>query len=119
MKRTYFLILGITIILSGCAAVNKLSNFELSLVGSTWSYEDNLHDWKYELTFLENGQMKTTHPNDNTPENDVWKQDRTIIVFSFNDEYSIYKGKRKSINQITGKTKSSNGKKWKWKLTKK
>jgi hypothetical protein len=113
MKQTYFIILGIISILSGYATVNGLSNSELSLIGTTWSYEDNLHDWKYDLTFLENGQMETTHPNDNTTENDVWKQDRTIIEFSFNDEYSIYKGKRRSTNQITGKAKSSNGKKWK------
>lgn len=119
MKQTYLSIIGVIIILSGCSSLAKLSNSELSLIGTTWNYEDNAHDWKYEVTFLENGRMETTHPNDETPANDTWKQDKTTIEFSFNDGYSIYKGKIRSRSEITGTAKNSYGKKWKWKLTKK
>ncbi len=72
-------------------------------------YEDGLHDWKYEVTFAENGKIITTHPNEITPDNDVWTQHNRNIEFSFNNEYSIYKGKRIDLYRTEGKAINSIG----------
>ena len=119
MKRGYLLIIGLGAIFFSCNPTKNLSDSELSLIGTKWSYEDNRHDWKYDISFFEGGRMETTHPNDNTPKNDSWQQDGAILKFSFNNQFSVYQGKRKSFDQIGGTAKNVNGKKWKWTLTKK
>ena len=109
MRQSIFIIIGLVIILTGCGSVKSLS--EMSLVGTTWFYKDNTHEWKYEITFLENGVMKTTHPNDTSPENDEWSQEKTKLELSFNGGYALYKGKIIKQNKITGEATNSKNKK--------
>lgn len=119
MKQFQFLLVALLLLLTSCGSVKNLSNAELSLIGTTWTYEDDTHEWVYDNTFLENGVLETKHPNDRTPDSDTWKQDKTILEFSYNNGYSSYKGERISLNKITGTANNSAGKEWKWTLTKK
>jgi len=59
----------------------------------------------YKITFKKNGVLSTTHPNDVTPDNDTWEQNRENITFWYNDKYSEYSGVRKG-NTITGTGKN-------------
>lgn len=117
MKK--FIIIGIVILISSCSSVKKLSNKDLKLIGTTWSYKDDTHSWLYDITFLKEGKLQTTHPNDKTPDNDFWSRDGKILKFSYNDEFSNYQGEFVDKNKIHGTAKSKNGQTWKWILTKK
>lgn len=112
MKKL-ILIPSILIILTGCNPLKNVTESEISVEGSTWEYYDE--DWTYQIEFKENGKIKSTHPNDNTPENDSWTQSGSEIHFEFNDGFSNYDGKMKSVNLITGIGKSTSGK-WEWKM---
>ncbi|WP_348718761.1 hypothetical protein [Tenacibaculum sp. 190130A14a] len=114
MKKLISTLLILTILI-GCNSLRKGTKSAISVAGSTWEYSDE--DWTYQIEFVENGQIKSTHPNDNTPENDFWKQSHSNIHFEFNDGFSKYDGKMKSIDLITGIGKSTSGK-WKWKMKK-
>ena len=51
-----------------------------------FNYRNLLQQYREELTeliHLENGKIKSTHPNDSTPENDSWNQLRNEIHFEF------------------------------------
>ena len=76
-----------SIIFIGCNPLKKLTESEISISGSTWEYSDE--DWTYQIEFDENGKIKSTHPNDSTPENDTWNQLRNRIHFEFNDGFSV------------------------------
>ena len=112
MKKLILISLIFTILI-GCSPLRKLTESEISVTGSTWEYTDE--DWTYQIEFIENGTIKSTHPNDNTPENDSWNQSRNQIHFEFNDGFSKYDGKMKTIDLIVGNGKSTSGK-WKWKM---
>lgn len=113
-KIKQILFLPLILLFISCSSLKSLNTSEMSsIIGSIWKYSDE--DWTYTIKFKKNGKIKTTHPNDNTPENDYWNQSSNIIHFEFNDGYSKYKGKMKSTNLIVGKGKSPSGK-WKWQL---
>ncbi|EDP97564.1 hypothetical protein U8527_04405 [Kordia algicida OT-1] len=112
MKKIYLIIFA-TILLIGCGSSKKISKLNQSLLGSTWEYSDE--DLTYEITFSDNGKIKTTHPNDKTPNNDFWKQSGTLIHFEFNDGYSKYDGEIKTFNLIVGSAKSEYGE-WNWEM---
>ena len=84
-----------------------------SVEGSTWRYEDG--DITYEVTFDAEGNLITSHPNDTTPANDFWSFEGEQVVFSFNNNFSVYKGKFVSDNLIAG-TASNATTSWSWKL---
>ncbi len=112
MKKLILISITSAILIS-CNPLRNLTESEISVSGSSWEYSDE--DWSYQIGFIENGKIKSTHPIDNTPENDSWKQSSGHIHFEFNDGFSKYDGKMKSMNLITGKGKSTSGK-WKWKM---
>ena len=112
MKKIIIISL-ITTIFIGCSPLKKLTESEISVAGSTWEYSDD--DWTYQIEFNENGKIKSTHPNDSTSENDSWNQLRTQIHFEFNNGFSKYDGKMKTVDLIVGEGKSKSGK-WKWKM---
>ena len=112
MKKLILTSFIFTIII-GCSPLKKLTESEISVAGSTWEYTDE--DWTYRIEFVENGKIKITHPNESTPENDTWYQSHSEINFEFNDGFSKYSGKMKSLDLIVGLGKSKNGK-WKWKM---
>ncbi len=109
-KLLSFLIL--TIVLIGCSPKGKLSLTEVSLLGTTWKYSDK--DKSYKVEFGKKGKLKSTHPNDITPDNDFWKQSGNRLHFELNDGYAKYDGKIESSNLIKGTAKNSAKKSWKW-----
>lgn len=86
-----------------------------SLLGTTWHYTDNDHDWSYDVTFANDGRFVSAHPNDNTPDNDFWSQTGDSVFFEYNDGYAKYSGKFKSSDLIIGIARNQS-KSWKWKL---
>ena len=112
MRKLFSIVLILSLFM-GCSPLKKMSDSELSLKGTSWVYTDE--DWSYTLTFEKGGKLKSNHPNDNTPNNDNWKQTRTQIHFEFNDGFSQYDGEMKSLNRIEGS--ATNGMDdWKWKM---
>ena len=112
MKKLIIISL-IATILTGCSSSKKLSESEISILGTTWEYSDS--DWIYLITFCEDGKIKSTHPNDSTPENDFWSQSNNQIRFEFNNGFSKYSGEMKKVDLIVGKGKSTSGE-WSWKM---
>jgi hypothetical protein len=105
-----------TMLITGCTYKAILNDEQApDLTASTWNYTDSDGD-EYTITFLEGGKIKSTHPNDTTPDNDFWKQEGTVVKFSFNDAYSEYHGAFKNKNRITGTASNTKGKKWTWQL---
>ena len=102
-----------SIILGGCSSLNNLSDSELSILNTTWEYSD--YEKSYQITFIKNGKLKTTHPNETTPDNDTWKQSKNKIYFEFNDGYVKYNGKIKTIDLIVGKAENKHNS-WTWKM---
>jgi hypothetical protein len=84
---------------------------QTSLVSSYWKYSDD--DVQYEIYFKPNGHVYSYHPNDETPENDVWKQTGNKVYFHMNDGYAHYKGKFVNDSTITGQGRSK-GFRWTW-----
>jgi hypothetical protein len=110
MKKLSILLIFVSFLMA-CSSTKNLT--ETSLTGSTWKYIDE--DDKYEITFGEDGKLITTHPNDVTPDNDIWSQDGALVHFEYNDGYSKYDGVMKSTNKILGEAKNSRTS-WAWKL---
>jgi hypothetical protein len=99
MKKIYAIIL-ITTFFIGCNSTKQKSEFETSVLGSTWEYSDE--DITYQITFSDNGKLKNTHPNDFTLENDFWSQSGDQIHFESNSGFAKYDGIMKTINLIVG-----------------
>ncbi|MBL7825684.1 MAG: hypothetical protein JNJ57_03565 [Saprospiraceae bacterium] len=97
--------------LTSCSILSKKD-----LTNTTWVYVDN--DWTYEIHFMKNGALTTTHPNDKTVGNDTWEQKKASVYFYFNDRYSIYEAQRKGKRMMigTGKNQSDS---WAFTMTKK
>lgn len=83
------------------------------LNNTKWHYMDS--DWEYDIEFLSNGTLRTQHPNDRTPNNDVWEQNNGKVYFYFNDKYSVYQGVFSGNDIISGTAKSKTGVSWDWK----
>lgn len=103
------------LLLNSCNGIKKLSASEISISGTQWLYSDNVLEYK--IDFNKNGKITTTHPNDKTPDNDSWTQSGGEIYFQFNDGFSKYNGRMKSMTKIRGKASSENDN-WNWTLTK-
>jgi hypothetical protein len=84
-----------------------------SLTGTKWVYVDE--DWSYEVEFANNGILKTTHPNDKTPDDDFWEQKGDIVFLYFNNRFSTYEGQFITNDLIKGIGKSSFGS-WEFEL---
>lgn len=82
-----------------------------SVASSYWKYIDE--DIQYEIYLKPDGHIYSYHPNDPTPENDLWKQTGNKFYFSMNDDYAHYKGKFINDSTCTG-TGKSKGFRWKW-----
>ena len=106
----YLFILAV-LLLAGCHPLSQLSDAEISVQGSTWDYTDD--DATYQIEFAADGQLTTTHPNDATPDNDTWRQDRRKIHFEYNNGYSKYDGVMKTKDLIVGTAKNSSMT-WTW-----
>lgn len=118
MKLKYFLLITLTITLfSSCSTYRfKNRNDVPELEGTTWVFTSK--DKTYTVTFEKNGKLSSTHPNDNTPNNDTWVQDGMVLRFYFNNKYSTYTGKFVKANLIKGTATSKAGK-WTWNIRKK
>ncbi|MCK5871654.1 MAG: hypothetical protein KAG26_02410 [Methylococcales bacterium] len=90
-------------------------NTYINIRNTIWYYRDN--DRGYRITFFASGLLYTQHPNDKTPDNDIWIQNNNEINFSFNDGFSNYKGTFSSNNIMSGTATNIKGKTWKWKAT--
>ena len=108
-KVQLLLIVSILILVQSCASVQPL----MTLTGSVWRYRDR--DRNYTLSFLENGVLRSTHPNDVTPDNDKWWTSGDTLYFSFNDRYAIYYGLAYGSSKIKGEGRNSK-KVWKFTL---
>lgn len=87
-----------------------------SMEGTTWRYREG-KKYDYKIHFLANGVVKTEHPNDFTPNNDKWHQMGKTLVFSYNDDFVTYTGTIINQNTIKGTALNTEGKRWKWKMT--
>lgn len=91
-----------------CTSLKKVStDTNDDVTNSSWLYIDK--DWQYEIQFKKNGQLITTHPNDNTKGNDTWVQNGKQINFYYNDKFAIYKSQLISPDTIQGKGMSKKG----------
>jgi hypothetical protein len=99
----------------------KIEENSIELNNSTWNYVDDTHaDWKFEITFGENGKFRHTQASetDTTFNNDTWKKEGDKIVLNFNDSHATYNGKIVSEELIQGRAKNINDATWIWKLEK-
>lgn len=110
-----FILISVFLLQSACT--NKkpvvIKNSYPQLSNTTWHYMDT--DWEYDMEFLSNGVLRTQHPNDKTPNNDKWIQNRSNVSFSFNNGYSNYEGKFSGNDIISGTAESKTGVTWNWK----
>jgi len=113
MKNILLLLIFTAILAPACKTQRGASTTSTDLTDTRWTYKDD--DMTYEITFKKNGVLKTTHPNDVTPNNDTWEQSGDNVTFWYNDKYSTYKGKRNG-NTITGTGKNTN-ESWKFTMT--
>ncbi|MCD8529261.1 MAG: hypothetical protein LRY27_04745 [Chitinophagales bacterium] len=97
----------IATIFIACNPLSKLTDAEISIEGTSWEYSDE--DWTYQIKFGKNGKLISTHPNDNTPDNDTWNQSRNQIHFEFNDGFSKYDGKMETIDLIIANGENTGG----------
>jgi hypothetical protein len=114
MKK-YIIFLLLVSFISSCAVI-KFSK-EKRLINTTWKYQDN--DKDYEITFLREGKISLTYPNDVTPDNDNWKIKDGKLIFSYNDNYVTYTEITSTPSEIRGVAINIRNKKWDWVLTKK
>lgn len=104
MKAKYYLIL-FSLILCSCSS-DKIEN-------RIWKYSD--FEMNYNLSFKANGRLESTHPDDVTKDNDIWKQEGEAVTFSFNDKFSEYKFRFTGNDTIFGKAKNKKST-WDFKL---
>jgi len=99
--NTRFTALLLCFFIMSCQASKRVPNAQYDLNNTTWEYSDE--DLTYEITFLEQGKIKSTHPNERTPLNDFWSQKGKKVFFDYNDKYATYKGIFKQPDLIMGK----------------
>lgn len=105
------IIIFIVVLLLGfqsCSSIKPL----VIITGTVWKYKD--YERKYTLSFLENGVLRSTHPNETTPDNDKWWTSGDTLYFSFNDRYAVYYGLCYGPGKIKG---IGRNKKSSWKFT--
>jgi outer membrane biogenesis lipoprotein LolB len=118
LKRVAFALLSTTLLaVNGCATnpPTVANDTVPSLSGSRWHYMDQ--QWEYDITFTANGVLRTTHPNDKTPDNDTWEQDGAVVKFYYNNKFSRYQGNIMGRNLMSGTATNSKNKTWTWKAT--
>lgn len=114
MRVKSFIIITVTITLVlSCAGYRFKKSLAPKIEGTTWVFTSKYRT--YEITFEKDGKISSTHQNDDTPENDSWKQDGMVLNFYFNDKYSSYQGEFEREDLIKGTATSKIGK-WKWTL---
>jgi hypothetical protein len=69
---------------------------------------------EYELSFLANGVLRNTHPNDKTYDNDTWEMIGSQIVIKFNDGYAVYTGDFIDSDTISGTATNKVHEEWEW-----
>ncbi|MBF6640109.1 hypothetical protein IVB69_01320 [Flavobacterium sp. J49] len=106
MKTTNYLIL-LCLFFFSCSSNKNGETYNIE--NSEWIYSD--FEISYNLFFKPSGKLESTHPNDNTLDNDFWKQKGKTIRFSFNNKYSTYKFRFSGKDTIVGKGKN---KKFQW-----
>ena len=92
-----------SLILFSCSSLPS-SQSTRSLTGTKWVYIDE--DWTYDVEFINDGILETTHPNDRTPDNDFWEQEGDIVFLFFNNKFSIYEGQFITDDLIKGTGKN-------------
>ncbi|WMI68068.1 hypothetical protein [Mangrovimonas sp. YM274] len=97
----------------GCNSSKSSIEVAHSLKETLWTYMDS--EWSYQVRFKEGGVLETTHPNDNSKDNDTWEQIGDEVILEFNDGFSKYLGKMISPNVIEGTAKSKYAS-WKWRM---
>lgn len=107
--------------LTGCATTpeplpeNLVIKNALNLTNSKWSYSDS--ELSYEIEFLPDGMIRSSHPHERTPNDDKWEQSDHVVNIYLNNRYSILQGKLLSPNQMTGSAKNEAGEGWEWKAS--
>jgi hypothetical protein len=117
------MILTVAFMLTGCATdKNNAVGTEAdsvetvaSLAGSKWHYTDK--QWQYDIEFADNGVLHCKKPNDKTPDNDSWEQDRETVRFYYNNKFSQYQGVLSGRNLMSGTAKNIRGNTWEWSAT--
>ena len=100
--KAYFS-LFLILILAGCGAQKDTDpSTWVPLVNTTWRYSDSDHDRNYDLKFKSNKTLGISNGYSTTESKSAWKQDGLNVYFSYNDNYVIYKGKRKTQDLIEG-----------------
>ncbi len=102
------------LLIGGCATTGTQTDGN-ALTGTRWHYMDD--QWEYDMSFMPNGVLHTTHPNDKTPNNDTWEQNDTVVKFHFNNKFSNYEGKLSGQNLMSGTATNVKSKSWNWKAT--
>lgn len=116
MKKI-FLLLCIAATAIICTSFKTASPSMLPLLGTTWIYTDE--DKSYEITFLKNNVLSTTNPNNNSPEDDSWKQTKKNVYIFYSKKYATYKGTMVSEDLIKGTAKNVQKLTWTWELKRK
>lgn len=97
------LLLCTVALMNACSSrKNSSATNAYNLLNSTWQYSDSDNDRRYNITFARKGKLKSTHPNDVTPDNDTWEQNGENVRFYFNDKYATYEGKFYGPDSIKG-----------------
>lgn len=99
----------------GSEADNKV------LAGSRWLIKyktDGEPPRSYEFRLLPDGHMRNAHPNERTPDNDLWESKGPQVKLMFNDGYAVYTGVLNSnATQIKGQAENRVGNRWPWTAT--
>jgi hypothetical protein len=114
MKRIICFIVFVFAI-AGCSPSKNAGNIP-SIQNTTWTYTD--HEKSYEVTFKPNGKLSSTNPNEITPDNDFWEQDKDTVRFSYNNKYAWYAFKYSGAEVVKGVGRNSKLD-WKFKMVRK
>lgn len=105
MKYVSFAAVASFFLLGSFSSKNIENTHAFNISGTVWEYVDE--DASYAMYFKEGGRLISYNPDDVTRDNDDWHQKENKISFSFNDNYSTYKGTLYGQDSIVGK--GSNG----------
>jgi outer membrane biogenesis lipoprotein LolB len=119
LLKHFCLLLFTATLLNACfSRKNSSATNEYDLLNSTWQYSDSDNDRIYNITFARKGKLKSTHPNDRTPDNDTWEQNGENVTFYFNNKYATYVGKFYGKDSIKGSA-SNNQNTWSFLMVRK
>lgn len=117
MRSKSLIFLALAILAVGCAGLyHSGSDSYINVKNTKWIYVDT--DASYTVIFKGNGHLKTTNPNDKTPDNDFWEQEGAVVRFNFNNKYSNYEGHFAGCDTIRGTGRNSD-ESWDFQMTRK